>query len=173
MFIAFLIPFLVFIPVNNVKAATYTNVSVQTAYEITTNHTQYPNLLILDVREQHEYDESHLHNATLIPLGEINTRISELEPYSETEILVYCRSGARSAQASQNLAGNHNFTKIFNMLGGITDWISAGYPVWTPGNGQGSPSNSTPTIDFSLNFFVIALLGAIGLLILSYKRRRV
>ena len=88
LFIAFLIPFLVFIPVNNVKAATCTNVSVQTAYEITTNHTQYPNLLILDVREQHEYNESHLHNATLIPLGEINTRISELEPYNNTEIIV-------------------------------------------------------------------------------------
>ncbi|MFW9949838.1 MAG: rhodanese-like domain-containing protein, partial [Candidatus Thorarchaeota archaeon] len=132
----FLISSLTLIPVITVNAASYTDVSVLTAYEITNNHTQYPNLLILDVREQYEYDENHLFNATLIPIGQINARINELLPYNETEILVYCRSGSRSALASQNLAGNHNFSKIFNMLGGITNWISAGYPVWTPNNGN-------------------------------------
>ncbi len=127
------------------------------------NHTQYPNLLILDVREQHEYDESHLYNATLIPSLEIDSRINELLPYNNTEIIVYCRSGSRSASASQNLANNHGFTKIYNMLGGITEWINAGYPVWR------NTSSEQPSIGFSLAFFIIALFGTITL-IFYYKK---
>jgi len=127
------------------------------------NHTQYPNLRILDVRTQNEYDESHLYNATLIPHDEINSRISELEPYNNTEIIVYCRSGSRSAIASQNLADNHGFTKIYNMLEGITEWIIAGYPVWRNGLEQ-------PSIGFSLTFFIIALFGTMTILIIHYKK---
>ncbi|MGB5912598.1 MAG: rhodanese-like domain-containing protein [Promethearchaeia archaeon] len=129
------------------------------------NHTQYPNLLILDVRAQSEYDESHLYNATLIPHDEIDSRISELEPYKNTEILVYCRSGSRSAIASQNLDSNHNFTKIYNMLGGITDWIIAGYPVWR------NTSSEQPSIGFSLTFFIMALFGTIPILLIYYKKQ--
>jgi len=159
----FLLPWIALIPIPIVKAQSYTNVSVHIAYEMINNHTQYPNLLILDVREQHEYDESHLYNATLIPRGEIDSRISELEPYKNIEIIVYCLSGSRSADASQNLADNHNFTQIFNMLGGITEWISAGYPVW-------SKSNETINIDFSLIFFIMGLFGTITLLLIYYRK---
>lgn len=165
--VAFFFIILVTIPIHPVNAASYTDVSIPTAYEMTNNHTQYPNLLILDVREQHEYDDGHLYNATLIPLGEIDARIDELEPYNETEILVYCRTGARSAMASQNLAWYHNFTKIFNMLGGITDWIATGYPVWPPDNGQ-----EQPTLDFPFNVFIIVLFGTMGIVLFSYKKRR-
>lgn len=128
-----------------------------------TNHTQYPNLLILDVRSQSEYDESHLYNATLIPHDEIDSRISELEPYKYTEIIVYCRSGSRSEMASQNLASTHNFTKIFNMLDGITEWIIAGYPVWR------NTSSEQPSIGFSLTFFIMALFGTMTIII-YYKK---
>ena len=120
----------------------------------------------LRILEQYEYDESHLINAILIPGGEIDIKINELEPFRENKILVYCRSGSRSALASQNLAGNHNFTKIFNMLGGITEWIASGYPVWTPNNGNG-----LPTIKFSVNLFIIILVGTLGLIIIYYKNR--
>ncbi|MFX0180056.1 MAG: rhodanese-like domain-containing protein [Candidatus Hodarchaeota archaeon] len=130
-----------------------------------TNHTQYPNLFILDVRTQSEYDESHLYNAILIPYDEIDSRISELEPYNNTEIIVYCGSGYRSAIASQNLASNHDFTKIFNMLGGITEWIIEGYPVWRNTNSE------QPSISFSLTFFIIALFSTITTLIIYYKKR--
>jgi len=163
-FLVILLPFLVFIPINSVKAETYTDIDVHTAYNMINNHTQYPNLLILDVREQYEYEESHLYNATLIPLNQIDSRISELMPYNDTEIIVYCRSGARGAVASQNLAGNHNFTKIYNMDGAITAWIAAGYPVWTS-------NNVAPTIDFSFTPFILSLLGTITVLLLYYKKR--
>jgi rhodanese-related sulfurtransferase len=163
-FMILMFSFIAVFPVITVKAASYTNVSVHEAYDMINNHTQYPNLIILDVREKYEYDLSHLHNATLIPLGEISDRIDELEPYNETEIVVYCRSGARSASASQNLAGNHNFTKIFNMEGGINAWIDAGYPV-IEGN------IVLPPIDFSFTPFIIILLGTITVLILYIKKR--
>ncbi len=163
-FLVMILSFLVFIPINSVRAETYTEIDVDTAYAMINNHTQYPDLVILDVREQHEYDESHLFNSTLIPLGQIDSRISELLPYNDTEIIVYCRTGFRGAEASQNLAGNHNFTKVFNMLGAINAWIAAGYPVWTS-------SNIPPSIDFSFTPFILMLFGTIAVLILYYKKR--
>lgn len=155
---------LVLIPITTVKAATYSDIDVHTAYAMINNHTQYPNLLILDVREQSEYDESHLNNATLIPRLQIDTRINELMPYNDTEIIVYCRTGGRSEMASVNLANNHNFTKIFNMLGGINAWTAASYPVWTNNNVQ-------PSINFSITPFILILFGMIGVLVLYYKKR--
>ena len=163
-FLVILLPFLLFIPITTVKAATFTDIDVHTAYAMINNHTQYPNLLILDVREQNEYDESHLYNATLIPRLQINSSISELMPYNDTEIIVYCASGGRSAMASENLADNHNFTKIFNIEGGITAWIAAGYPVWTI-------NNLPPSIDFSFTPFILILFGTISVLIFYNKKR--
>ena len=88
----------------------------------------YPNLIILDVRTQSEYDERHLEKSILIPAVELESRIDELSQYIDTEIIVYCRTGVRSAQTSTILDSN-NFTKIFNALGGINVWESAGYPI--------------------------------------------
>lgn len=153
-----------FIPINSVRAATYTEIDVHTVYSMINNHTQYPNLLILDVREQSEYDVNHLYNSTLIPLNQIDSRISELMPYNDTEIIVYCRSGARGAVASQNLAGNHNFTKVFNMAGAINAWITAGYPVWTGNNTQ-------PSISYSFTPFILIIFGTITILLLYFKKR--
>lgn len=143
----------------------FNGISVQKAFEMINNYTQYPNLLILDVREQDEYDESHLYNATLIPLGQIDSRISELMPYNDTEIIVYCRTGVRGAVASQNLGGNYNFTKVFNMLGAINAWIAAGYPVWTS-------NNVVPSIEFFFIPFIWILFGAVAVLVLYFKKRR-
>ena len=144
----------------------YTDISVLTAYEMINNTIQYPNLIILDVREQSEYDVNHLYNATLIPRREISARINELQLYNDTEIIVYCLYGGRSALASLNLANNHNFKKIYNILGGITDWITAGYPVWTASGGA-------PTIGFSNILIVIALLGLCSVMILYFKKQNI
>jgi rhodanese-related sulfurtransferase len=153
-----------FIPITSVRAAEYTEIDVHTAYSMINNHTQYPNLLILDVREQSEYDVNHLYNSTLIPLNQIDSRISELMPYNDTEIIVYCRSGFRGEVASQNLAGNHNFTKVFNMAGAINAWIAAGYPVWI-GN------NSQPSIRYPFSPFILMIFGTMTILLLYIKKR--
>jgi rhodanese-related sulfurtransferase len=143
-----------------------TDISVHVANDMINNDTGYPDLLILDVREQWEYDINHLYDAVLIPLGELTSRLDEIESYNETEIIVYCRTGARSQEGSDLLVAN-NFTRIFNMLGGITAWIDAGYDYW---------SNET-TMTNGINPLVIGAIGGIGaasviILILFFVRRR-
>jgi parallel beta-helix repeat protein len=83
--------------------------------------------VILDVRNQSEYDSGHIRNAKLIPVWQLAERVDELN--KSDEILVYCKKGARSQAASLTLADN-GFLHVYNMLEGIDAWISAGYPVY-------------------------------------------
>jgi rhodanese-related sulfurtransferase len=82
----------------------------------------------LDVREQSEWDERHIPNATLIPLGQLESRLGELPADKDQAIVIYCRSGNRSQDGWQILhaAGYKNITSL---AGGINQWQSAGYPV--------------------------------------------
>jgi rhodanese-related sulfurtransferase len=93
------------------------------------NGGAYPNLVILDVRTKSEYDSGHIYGATLIPVTELLARIGELASHKNDPILVYCGSGGRSQTASGYLDSN-GFTNVYNMLGGIAAWKSAGYPTW-------------------------------------------
>lgn len=74
---------------------------------------------LIDVRQPKEYREHHLPGAVLIPLNTLSTRLAEITP--SRDIIVYCRSGARSRAACQILSANH-FPKVFNMKGGILTW---------------------------------------------------
>ena len=109
-------------------ASPYTNISAGTAYDMITSGL-YPDLVVLDVRTQEEYDGGHIYGAVWIPFNELPARINELAGHENHEIIVYCLAGSRSATASGTLDSN-GFTKVYNMLGGITAWESAGYPVW-------------------------------------------
>lgn len=80
------------------------------------------NLNLFDVREQHEYDEYNI-GATLIPLGLLPGRLSEIEGLKNEEVIVHCRSGARSANAKMFLEDN-GFANVRNLLGGMLDWRS-------------------------------------------------
>jgi molybdopterin/thiamine biosynthesis adenylyltransferase/rhodanese-related sulfurtransferase len=77
------------------------------------------NVFILDVREPHEYQICCLEGATLIPLGQVPARLEELN--REHDIVVMCRSGARSGKAAQYLA-KQGFPKVRNLTGGILAW---------------------------------------------------
>jgi rhodanese-related sulfurtransferase len=79
-----------------------------------------PDMILLDVRQPEEHAEKNIPNSLLIPLGEIPTRISELEPYKNQEIIVYCRSGNRSGQACGYLM-EHGYT-VVNLSGGMLKW---------------------------------------------------
>jgi phage shock protein E len=81
---------------------------------------------ILDVRTREEYDAGHIANAILIPSTDISGRLDEVP--KDMPILVYCRSGSRSAIASQELVDN-GYLEVYNMEGGINEWQNAGYPV--------------------------------------------
>ncbi|WP_407635525.1 molybdopterin-synthase adenylyltransferase MoeB [Marinobacter gelidimuriae] len=74
---------------------------------------------ILDVRDPHEYRISQLPAATLIPLGELERRIGELDPSGE--LVVHCKSGVRSADAVR-LLNRHGFDKAVSLQGGISAW---------------------------------------------------
>ncbi len=78
------------------------------------------NLTIIDVREPYEFDEFNI-GAQLIPLGEIPGRIDELAHLKDEEIIVHCRSGARSGNAKLFLIEN-GFTNVRNLIGGMVQW---------------------------------------------------
>jgi adenylyltransferase/sulfurtransferase len=71
---------------------------------------------LIDVREPHEYEISQISGSKLIPLGDLMTRVNELD--SADQIVFQCRSGARSAQAQQ-LLWDAGFRKTYNLVGGI------------------------------------------------------
>lgn len=71
----------------------------------------------LDVREEWEFEEDNL-GAENIPLGELPHRISELEKFKDEEIVVHCRSGARSGNAKKFMESK-GFSQVRNVLGGI------------------------------------------------------
>ncbi len=71
----------------------------------------------IDVREEWEYEEDNL-GADNIPLGELAHQLSQLEKIKEEEIVIHCRSGARSGNAKKFMETN-GFTKVRNVLGGI------------------------------------------------------
>ena len=76
--------------------------------------------IILDTREQDEFDEGHISGAILIPYTEIENKAIELIPDKDKLILVYCRSGRRSKIAAESLA-KLGYTNV-KEFGGIIDW---------------------------------------------------
>jgi len=77
-------------------------------------------VFVLDVREPHEYPIANL-GAPLIPVGSIESRIGELAAQKNREIVVHCRSGARSQKAALVLK-QAGFTNVSNLAGGILAW---------------------------------------------------
>ena len=78
-------------------------------------------VLILDVREQDEYDSGHIPGAVLLPVGTITEEsAAEIIPQKDTTVLVYCRSGNRSKTAAKALV-KLGYTGIYE-FGGISTW---------------------------------------------------
>jgi len=88
----------------------------------------HKNALVLDVREQGEYDSGHILSSKLIPLGKLKERLGELEKYRERPVVVVCRSGQRSASACAML-GKQGFAQAYNLNGGIIAWQKASLPL--------------------------------------------
>lgn len=78
--------------------------------------------VFLDVREDWEYEDDNL-GAINIPLGDLPGRLDELERYKDQEIIVHCRSGARSGNAKKFLESK-GYSKVRNVLGGILAYRS-------------------------------------------------
>ena len=82
--------------------------------------------VLLDVREQSEWVAGHVAGATLIPLGELESRMGELP--KDKDIVVMCRTGVRSAKGRDTLL-KAGFARVTSMTGGITAWTSGGLPI--------------------------------------------
>ena len=108
---------------GNREEDTMNTVSYQqiTAEEAKSMMEEQPDAVILDVREQDEYDAGHIPGAVLLPVGTISeeTAASAI-PEKDTVVLVYCRSGNRSKTDSQALVGL-SYTQIYG-FGSIKDW---------------------------------------------------
>ena len=75
---------------------------------------------LIDVREQYEFEDANI-NGLLIPLGEIPNRHNEIS--KDKQVIVQCRSGARSANAIHFLEQNFGFNNLYNLEGGILAWL--------------------------------------------------
>jgi rhodanese-related sulfurtransferase len=88
----------------------------------------YKNALVLDVREESEYDAGHIANSKHIPADKIKDRMQELEKFKDKPIVVIYKSGVRSGAASSILHA-HGFPHVHNLAGGIDTWTQANLPI--------------------------------------------
>ena len=102
---------------ENSQGAGYVNITAEQAKEIMDSQEDY---IILDVRTQDEFDETHIPGAILIPHDEVTEKAEDLLTNKGQLILVYCRSGRRSKLAAEALV-ELGYTNI-KEFGGIIDW---------------------------------------------------
>ena len=93
-----------------------------------------PGTVLLDVRENDEWQRGHAADARHIPMGEVPARVNEIDP--QAKLYVICKAGGRSLKVAQYLAGN-GYEPV-NVTGGMLAWASAGRPVVTDDGGPGS-----------------------------------
>jgi molybdopterin/thiamine biosynthesis adenylyltransferase/rhodanese-related sulfurtransferase len=86
---------------------------------------------LIDVREQHEWDEAHIEAATHVPQRELAARIAELAPDTEQRLVLQCRTDNRSRQSAEELR-ELGYTNVAVMEGGIVAWTEAEMPVIAP-----------------------------------------
>ncbi len=91
-----------------------------TATELKQRLDRGDDLQIIDVREQNEYETARLAGAKLIPLGQVTSRMGEIDASRET--VVHCKLGGRSAKAIEALTRAGFTGRLVNLKGGITAW---------------------------------------------------
>lgn len=104
-------------PVSTPTPAALSKISAEQAKEIMDTADEF---IILDVRTEEEYQEGHIEGAILIPDYDLASKAEELLSNKSTTLLIYCRSGRRSALAANTLIGL-GYTSLYD-FGGILDW---------------------------------------------------
>lgn len=99
------------------------SVNMLTPEEVAIRRESEPDLLILDVRNEDEWEEHHIPGATLVPMHDLRMRLSELDPARAT--IVVCEHGMRSLSVAQFLATQAHFKNVSNMVGGMSQWTGA------------------------------------------------
>ena len=86
------------------------------------------NLVIIDVRDPHEFILGHIENAINTPLGKLKEQLKSLETYKNKDILLVCQSGTRSSPACKTLI-KAGFNHVFNLDGGMQAWEDHKFPI--------------------------------------------
>ena len=84
--------------------------------------------VVVDVREQAEWDEGHIPGAVHVPRGHLESRIERLAPDPSRPVVIYCSAGNRSAFAAKTLS-ELGYEDVVSLAGGFTDWKRNGFPV--------------------------------------------
>jgi adenylyltransferase/sulfurtransferase len=92
-----------------------------TAFEVKARLRAGREFLLLDVREPDEFERAHIEGSRLIPLGELEQRLHELDDWKQRSVVVHCHSGVRSARACRLLTSK-DFRQVENLDGGIEAW---------------------------------------------------
>jgi rhodanese-related sulfurtransferase len=100
------------------------NMTVQELKEKLDNNEE---LILIDCREQGEWDEAHIEAAQFLPLSNFEEEMKKITN-KEAVVVCQCRSGKRSFAAAMKLQ-DEGFESLFNLEGGILAWLEAGYPT--------------------------------------------
>ncbi len=87
---------------------------------------------LVDVREQHEFEERHIPGAIHVPRGHLESRIEQFVPDKDKRVIIYCASGNRSAFAARTLRDELGYKDVASMAGGITLWKDRNYETVVP-----------------------------------------
>ena len=109
---------------SSVSAEKLHSISAQEAANLQTEKKA----IIIDVREDSEWQAEHIAGAIHIPLKQLEERLAELKPYQNEKIITQCRSGMRSAKAAELLQSS-GFNNVYNMEGGLNAWQKQGLKV--------------------------------------------
>jgi molybdopterin/thiamine biosynthesis adenylyltransferase len=96
--------------------------------DVAARRTRGDDLILLDVREKEEVRAGYIEGAVTIPRGFLEFQAAAHLPQTDTDVVVYCASGARSLLAAQVLRAM-GYARVASMAGGITRWKEAGYPI--------------------------------------------
>ena len=120
------------------------------AFNLIQQNTSNPNFVILDVRTSDEFNTGHIAGAIDIDYyaADFQATVGKLD--RNKQYLVYCSTGVRGAAATQILL-SLGFKQVQNMVGGVTAWIKAGYPVTAPTSTTTSVPTTTPITTLALS----------------------
>lgn len=109
------------------KREGFVEIEVKAARELIQNDK---NTVVLDVRTEEEYwsETGHIEGSILIPIDNLEQKISQLEQYKERPIILFCYVGQRSKVGCQLLAKS-GFKKLYNVIGGMMEWCDANFEV--------------------------------------------
>ena len=111
--------------VENVK----TRITEITVDDLKTKMESDHQFILLDVRTEKEYLAGHIENATWIPRGFLEFKIQKIFSDPETEIILYCKRGSRSALSTYTLM-EMGYKNVLNLEGGLEEWVNEGNSIF-------------------------------------------